>query len=571
MPKRTHSQRYDENRRDCSRDRRSDRRRSSKYRPSKPRHNRRLEGQNVVLNGEFYDRHKVERKVRRAGGIIRSLNSARSRGVLVNGGKNYNEEKERTFSRRKWAVIEEGELSDYIEGKNAVSPSIRDSRHRRDRSYTGGQQKICDHLGWQLRSQSPTRTRTRSSTRDPSHPRSAVQIAQDHLNKRNGNGRTKKRKYAAVFPVFSTDLETKRQARLMEKQLEGRGYECYIVPRRKNPHVNRNVVTITEPESVTKEDMWDFTQWFDEHADEINGLYIMIIAHGHVAKEDDDGFHRPKITMHGGSTYDVSLFIEHFEDKKFPVIVCINSCRTGDIDSVPLFKEFRPQIFLSWAATLGNAANGYKFVEEWRRHIGDVEWEELGIAQIASKIKNVAGGNYYDYLKSDYPCRGGIFDKKEFAPSAIYSSGSHNGDHSAIKLGIQFMGQIGITKKLSFDDQRRIQDISRWSTHGCLQGRRKVLHFPGRLDFSFIAIFFFCTKHINHGLMFQRGEGTTQSDVNDVKKCISRRKLKDPSCKKVFNSWQGFLDETTDQITENKKPRYTKRWSSGVFKYSNNR
>eukprot|EP00493_Phyllostaurus_siculus_P025649 UN25994 len=94
--------------------------------------------------------------------------------------------------------------------------------------------------------------------------------------------------------------------------------------------------------------------------------------------------------MHNGKIWDVTLFIEHLQGTKFPVIVCINSCRSGDVDSIPLFQEFQPQIFLSWAATLGNTANGYKFVEEWRRHIGDVEWEELGIGQIASKIKNAA-------------------------------------------------------------------------------------------------------------------------------------------------------------------------------------
>ena len=62
----------------------------------------------------------------------------------------------------------------------------------------------------------------------------------------------------------------------MENQLNERGYQVYVVPRRENPYVG-NVSTITEPESVTFEDMCGFTEWFSKHSDEMNGLYIMVM------------------------------------------------------------------------------------------------------------------------------------------------------------------------------------------------------------------------------------------------------------------------------------------------------
>jgi len=334
-------------------------------------------------------------------------------------------------------------------------------------------------------------------------------------------------KYAAIFPVYSgrNHLDPQKEARDMEEQLVKVGYTLW---RHEAGYIGK------EPPSTYFEHIQDFNQWLQQKKkdNDIDGVFVMVIAHGKTSQGGGDARQKPKIKLEDIDNFDVELWMtDHLAGTTFPVILAMSCCRVDDQKfSIPALVLKLNNIFVSWGAVNGNRMEDGRFVENWRLFIGSGDFMKEEIGAVNKKVlRNCGGGEYDDGLDTSKRCIGGVW----------FNDGHLVSDITAEEVQDRINGCINYFSTAPWG--KKFKEL-KWEHSGTIQGKYTAV-FEGNL----IAIL--CsqvqTMHVQ-GIIYHQGQDSNEH-IEYLLKQINKIQITDKTPKKC-NSIEQFM-KTTSFIT----------------------
>jgi len=347
------------------------------------------------------------------------------------------------------------------------------------------------------------------------------------LIKENMQKETNVVKYAAVFPVYSGRKHLynnpQKEARDMEEQLVKVGYTLWR---------HEAGFTGNEPPSTSWEHMEKFNDWLQQKKEDndIDGVFIMVIAHGRTSQGGGDTRKKLKIKLEDCDNFDLEDWMEnHLAGTQFPIILAMSCCRVDDQKlSNPARVLKLPNIFLSWGAANGDRMEDGKFVESWGLFIGAGKFmkEEIGVIGRAV-IRNCGGGDYDDGLDFSKRCVGGVW----------FNAGHLVSNITAVNVEDRINKCITKFSGLKAPCGKKFTEL-KWAHSGTIQGKYTAV-FEGN------SIAILCsqvqTKYVQ-GIIYHHGQDSNKHKIEDLLKKINKIQITEKKMK--YDSIEQFLKTT---------------------------